>query len=549
MGPAQRAYAATVSDRRRAMGLLLDAIVTGTVDTYLDQQMPISDPAWDTGLNVLALTWMRQWEDAVHAGRAPVSREDAAAYWLRCATSGWAASGDLAQGSEEFVAAASSAELPDLSDELQRFAAYLMVEALMAHARLDVAAALVDRLGDELWDQRLADDHGFGHMTRVCRVRLLAFRGDVASARSVPLKVSAPDHPRLVALTAATDCLVRGNGAEPAEVRRLAARVGELMPGAGDVVEAGCHMLVAFGMVAIGDLAEAARRVLLAGGDAALSRLNIVDRGLGLELLVTLAIADGDVDAAEAWRDQAGLLALSPIASSTVARLNSRVALAAGEHDLAVEWAEHAVQLARSCDRMIELAEGEIVLSRARLARHQPGDSAAAARSLSEMVAEAEGRGHLATRISAARELRPTGRRLAPGAGTGWAGLSARESEVARLVAGGLGNRQVARQLDLTEHTVRAHVSRVLAAFGVASRAGLPRVMGSAQTPGAELSLTTRQTAVAQAVSRGLSNAAIASELGISVRTVEKHVGEILRRRGLTNRTALAAAMTASAHD
>jgi DNA-binding CsgD family transcriptional regulator len=55
-----------------------------------------------------------------------------------------------------------------------------------------------------------------------------------------------------------------------------------------------------------------------------------------------------------------------------------------------------------------------------------------------------------------------------------------------------------------------------------------------------ELILTDREAQVASLVAQGLGNEAIADELGISRRTVETHVSNILKRNQLENRTQLA---------
>ncbi|MEO3875442.1 response regulator transcription factor [Nonomuraea sp. B12E4] len=50
------------------------------------------------------------------------------------------------------------------------------------------------------------------------------------------------------------------------------------------------------------------------------------------------------------------------------------------------------------------------------------------------------------------------------------AGLTGREEDVVRAVARGLSNAEIGRELHLTEATVKAHVSRVLAKLGLANR-------------------------------------------------------------------------------
>jgi len=48
--------------------------------------------------------------------------------------------------------------------------------------------------------------------------------------------------------------------------------------------------------------------------------------------------------------------------------------------------------------------------------------------------------------------------------------LTARESEVLRLLAKGLANKEIGRDLRISEDTVKTHVSRILAKLGAHSR-------------------------------------------------------------------------------
>lgn len=49
-------------------------------------------------------------------------------------------------------------------------------------------------------------------------------------------------------------------------------------------------------------------------------------------------------------------------------------------------------------------------------------------------------------------------------------GLSARELEVLRLVARGLPNKLIARELEISEKTVKAHLTSVFSQLGVSDR-------------------------------------------------------------------------------
>lgn len=87
----------------------------------------------------------------------------------------------------------------------------------------------------------------------------------------------------------------------------------------------------------------------------------------------------------------------------------------------------------------------------------EPRDLMAAVR------AAAQGHAPLDPRV--ARALLPAGRPARPGDE-----LSAREQQVLRLVANGLANKQIARYLNISESTVKAHISNVFRQIGVADR-------------------------------------------------------------------------------
>jgi DNA-binding NarL/FixJ family response regulator len=149
-----------------------------------------------------------------------------------------------------------------------------------------------------------------------------------------------------------------------------------------------------------------------------------------------------------------------------------------------------------------------------------------------------------------ARAARAWARRAAPGGvpprqrrgrGPGWDSLSQREQQVALLAAEGYSNSRIAQALLLSERTVQSHLSRALAALQVSSRAAIPARLGSSAVDPERLDgLTARQREVAVLVAAGCSNREISDRLGITDKTVEKHVQAIFARWEVASRTAIA---------
>jgi LuxR family transcriptional regulator, maltose regulon positive regulatory protein len=277
----------------------------------------------------------------------------------------------------------------------------------------------------------------------------------------------------------------------PPMVGDAIARLGELRRRQGRLAEAGdrvarteTHTISILGRAALtldrGKPAEAAELA-----DRYLRRFPgraRVERGAGLEVaaaaLARLGEWDRAADAVHELREIGERTRTRPILAAACA-CEATLAAARGSHDAARRSFEDAIDMLAPCDARFET--GRVRLDLAATLRAL-GRADAARREIEAAIEDFRAIGADGERARAEAlldELRLPGQVVtADGADTPLSRLSRRELEVLGLVAQGHTNREIARRLVLSEHTVNRHVANILRKLGLSSRAAAASLAG-----------------------------------------------------------------------
>jgi ATP/maltotriose-dependent transcriptional regulator MalT len=227
-------------------------------------------------------------------------------------------------------------------------------------------------------------------------------------------------------------------------------------------------------------------------GDDDLGGLLPVQRASAAADLVEAQLACGDSQGAErtlATAEDAAARMGTAAAAAAAGVARALVELARGRAREAVDAAGAARAAVGAAGAARASAAGMPLLeARARLAEGLALAAAGERRPAIDALVDAEARldalGARRRRDEAVRELRRLGHRVLRPARERSDGplapLTAREREIARLVAGGRTNREVADELVLSPRTIEAHLRNIYGKLGVRSRVELVRAAGSA---------------------------------------------------------------------
>jgi DNA-binding CsgD family transcriptional regulator len=203
-----------------------------------------------------------------------------------------------------------------------------------------------------------------------------------------------------------------------------------------------------------GDAAAAAIRRVVAETEKPSARVGL------LPAYVEIMLAVGELEDARRAADELGSISAtqpSDLVRATAAHARGAVALAQGDARAALTALRRALGVWQELEAPYEAARTRVLLGKA---CESLGDDDTAALELEAARAAFENLGAKPDLMRVSSLFRPKDTH----------GLTARELQVLRLLAGGKRNRAIASELVVSERTVERHVSNVFAKLGVSSR-------------------------------------------------------------------------------
>jgi DNA-binding CsgD family transcriptional regulator len=208
---------------------------------------------------------------------------------------------------------------------------------------------------------------------------------------------------------------------------------------------------------------------------------------------VRALLAAGQPQAADRWANKLSeyLEPCASVARPAIDHANGLVRLASGSTGIAREALESAVAGWAGIGRVWETTWARLDLASCLLRLNRYADAAPLLATARETAMLLDSPPLLARIEELSSTVRRHGSFDEP-----WRPLTAREFEVARLIADGLTNAEIAGELSIAPKTASAHVEHILAKLGVARRAEIATWVATVGRPADERS-TTRQGVIA----------------------------------------------------
>lgn len=426
----------------------------------------------------------------------------------------------------------------DLDARESGMVAFLLSEAAMASGQI----ALAEQIASAVLALPDAGD-GMQTWTRIVRSRALCFLGrlDEAGAECTIVLSQSSGRPIANRVARGITGFIAGHSGRQIELAELCEGLRDEIPEPRSYGDSVAFLLAALAESAAGNPTAAAEVLLHGGGGAGLPLLPLALRAYGFDVLVEAKVAQAQIsEAAELLAEFERMpIQAHPMAAAALSRSRARLSLVLEEHSASVAESDLSADRAGAVGGELYVIRAKILRA---LAEAASGDAPSGRRDLDAVAITAARSGSAEVRTWALRELRAVGRHLRQFPALGWDALTVNQQVVARLAAQGLGNREIAAAMYVSPRTVESHVAAILDALGAGNRVGIGRELsGDDVDVGFAANLTARQRQVAVLIARGLTNGQVATELGISEKTVEKHVGDVFERLKVRSRSALAA--------